>query len=395
MTRLGKTANTVCPKKPAVARWIAVAWRLASKAATCHHRFMDSKRYQVFISSTFKDLTTERQEVIRALMELEAIPAGMELFPASDDDQWTLIKRVIDDSDYYIVIVGGRYGSMDEEGISYTELEYDYAVQLGIPVLGFIHSTPDAIPVNKSDIDAEAREKLAAFRAKVETRMCRPWTTAQDLGGAVSRSLVVQMRQSPGVGWVRGDQAMTSEVAAELATYRARVAELEAELRQPLDEAPEEAAALASGDETYQINFATKDRYRGVNGTAQITHSWNTLIAKIGPLMFDEAGESQIRSFLETSLERTKRFREDNRVKYCSLDPESYNQIMVQLFALGIIDKSVRRRGVSDKQTYWSLTPYGERQVMRLNAIPSAKEFVADVADGVSEDEPGTVVTVS
>lgn len=62
----------------------------------------------------------------------------MELFPASDDAQWELIKRVIEESDYYIVIVAGRYGSLSPEGISYTEMEYDYAVAKGIPVLGFI-----------------------------------------------------------------------------------------------------------------------------------------------------------------------------------------------------------------------------------------------------------------
>src|SRR6185295_5102911 len=61
------------------------------------------KRYQVFVSSTFVDLQEERNEVMQALLELDCIPAGMELFPASNDDQWTLIKNVIDDCDYYIV----------------------------------------------------------------------------------------------------------------------------------------------------------------------------------------------------------------------------------------------------------------------------------------------------
>lgn len=61
------------------------------------------------------------------LLEADAIPAGMELFPATDDDQWTLIKRVIDASDYYIVIFGGRYGSIGSDGISYTEMEFRYA----------------------------------------------------------------------------------------------------------------------------------------------------------------------------------------------------------------------------------------------------------------------------
>lgn len=47
------------------------------------------KRYQVFISSTFRDLQQERQAVLRAVLELDHMPAGMELFPAGDDAAWS------------------------------------------------------------------------------------------------------------------------------------------------------------------------------------------------------------------------------------------------------------------------------------------------------------------
>src|SRR5712692_11805208 len=100
------------------------------------------KRYQVFVSSTFQDLQEERQEVMQALLELDCIPSGMELFPAADEDQWSLIKRVIDDCDYYIVIIAGHYGSMGPEGKSYTQMEYEYAVEKSIPVFGFLHAEP-------------------------------------------------------------------------------------------------------------------------------------------------------------------------------------------------------------------------------------------------------------
>ena len=91
------------------------------------------KRYQVFISSTFRDLVEERQAVLRAILELDQMPAGMELFPASDETAWQLIRDVIDASDYYLVLVGGRYGSLDQTGIGYTEKEYDYAVDSDRP----------------------------------------------------------------------------------------------------------------------------------------------------------------------------------------------------------------------------------------------------------------------
>ena len=68
------------------------------------------KRYQVFVSSTFEDFKDERREVIQAVLELDCIPSGMELFPATEEEQWILLQKVIEDCDYYVVILGGRYG---------------------------------------------------------------------------------------------------------------------------------------------------------------------------------------------------------------------------------------------------------------------------------------------
>jgi Domain of unknown function (DUF4062) len=101
------------------------------------------KRYQVFISSTYADLKEERRAVIQTVIESNCIPAGMELFPAADEEQLAFIKRVIDDCDYYLLIIGGRYGSVDESGISYTEQEYDYAVSRGLWVIALLHDNPE------------------------------------------------------------------------------------------------------------------------------------------------------------------------------------------------------------------------------------------------------------
>ncbi len=101
------------------------------------------KRYQVFISSTFQDLRNARQEVSQALLRADCFPAGMELFPAADEEQFEFIKTVIDQSDYYIIISAGRYGSIHPEtGLSYTEMEYDYAVKVGKTVIRLLHKDP-------------------------------------------------------------------------------------------------------------------------------------------------------------------------------------------------------------------------------------------------------------
>ena len=107
------------------------------------------KRYQIFISSTFSDLKDERKKVMQTIMSLDCIPAGMELFPAMDEEQFEFIKRIIDDCDYYILIIGARYGSMDENGVSYTEKEYKYAISKNIPVMAFLHDDISSLPLNK------------------------------------------------------------------------------------------------------------------------------------------------------------------------------------------------------------------------------------------------------
>jgi hypothetical protein len=147
------------------------------------------KRYQVFVSSTFRDLEMERQEVMHALLELDCMPSGMELFPAANETQWNLIKKVIDDCDYYVLILGGRYGSIGPEGISYTEMEYQYALSTGKPTIAFLHRNPGKIIADNSESTAEGKEKLQAFRESVEKKLCKHWESPQELGSVVSRSL--------------------------------------------------------------------------------------------------------------------------------------------------------------------------------------------------------------
>lgn len=124
------------------------------------------RHYQVFVSSTYDDLREERQQVIQALLELDCIPAGMELFPAADDEQWEFIKRVIDECDYYLVIIGGRYGSTDNKGTSYTEKEYDYAVDQRKPVIGFYHENPEKFPLVNVKTIQRKRNNWRSFAKK-------------------------------------------------------------------------------------------------------------------------------------------------------------------------------------------------------------------------------------
>ena len=169
------------------------------------------KRYQVFVSSTYADLQEERRNVIQTLMEMDCIPSGMEIFPAVDEEQWAFIKRVISDCDYYILIIGGRYGSVTSEGISYTEKEYDFAVSIGLKVIAFLHKNPEDIPAKNSELDPLLRGKLESFRRRVsEGRLVKFWSKADELPGLVALSLSKTITTYPAIGWVRADQMSTT-----------------------------------------------------------------------------------------------------------------------------------------------------------------------------------------
>lgn len=97
-----------------------------------------NKKLQVFVSSTYTDLIEERQAAVEAILDAGHIPAGMELFKAGKSQMKTICKW-IDESDVYMLILGGRYGSIEEEsGLSYTELEYRYALSKNMPVFAIV-----------------------------------------------------------------------------------------------------------------------------------------------------------------------------------------------------------------------------------------------------------------
>ncbi|MDP3951409.1 DUF4062 domain-containing protein [Microbacterium sp.] len=165
---------------------------------------MKDRRYQVFVSSTYTDLQSERQGVLSALLELGCFPAGMEFFPASDSTPWAHIERVIDDSDYYAVIVGGRYGSVTETGLSFTQREYEYAQRTSKPILAFLHADPGSIPWRDSEQDPELHARLQEFVTLLRSRhLVRTWTTVDSLRAVVATSLSAEMDNNPQMGWTR------------------------------------------------------------------------------------------------------------------------------------------------------------------------------------------------
>lgn len=177
------------------------------------------KRYQVFVSSTYTDLIDERKEATQAILKCNCFPAGMELFPASNTTQWNVIKKVIDDSDFYLLILAGRYGSLgtndNKKKIGYTEMEFDYALSKGKPILAMLHRFPDTLPSKFTEKNEANRKRLEKFREKAQTgRMVAYWENKDQLKAEIITSLYRMMASTPeAIGWVKANTISISDDA--------------------------------------------------------------------------------------------------------------------------------------------------------------------------------------
>ena len=167
---------------------------------------MQKKKYQVFVSSTYTDLKEERLAVTQCLLDNDCIPVGMEQFPAIGMSQMEYIEKMLDDCDYYVLILAGRYGSSDDDGIGYTEKEFNYAIEHGIPILAFVIDNIDNLPVKKYEQTDVDRAKLSDFRTKVcKGRLVNFYSTVDDLKAKVITSINHCKNYIPRTGWVRAD----------------------------------------------------------------------------------------------------------------------------------------------------------------------------------------------
>lgn len=307
---------------------------------------------------------------MQALLELSCIPAGMEMFPAANEDQWELIRTVIDESDYYVVIVGGRYGSVTAEGVSYTEKEFDYAVERGKPIAGFIHASPGDIPASKTELDPAAAERLDAFREKVKKRVVKTFTDPASLGGAVSRSLVALMKKHPKPGWVRGEHAMTDATRAEIADLRATLADMEKTAAVGAVQSEQSDPTYAQGSDLVKLRYGLAVKGWG-DGTWEGSTAvpWDDVFSALGPLMIDEASSQVLRKRLDgwllTQVNNLPRHASELTL---SVNEDDWQSVIIQLRALRLVNMSIRKRGVADKSTYWTLTSLGDRHLVELRA---------------------------
>jgi hypothetical protein len=326
-------------------------------------------RYQVFISSTFADLKDERSKVIQTIMELDCIPAGMEIFPAIDEEQFNFIKRIIDDCDYYILIIGGRYGSVSEDGISYTEKEYDYAIEKGIRVIAFIHSNPDEIPLGKSEKDEVTRKKLEEFKKKVSTgRLIKHWSNAEELPGLVALSLPKTIKTYPAIGWIRANSITNPELLEELNNQRKDNIKLKTELEK-MSVAKESLEDYSLADLDDSIELFGEFKYGTAPWKLEIT--WGDVFSVLSPHLMEFPPDSSVKSILNRELSP----RVESRNNHSAIINDGiFQTIKIHLKALGLITVAYQKSSTGGMGLFWGLTNKGESLMIDLRSVKKSDD---------------------
>lgn len=323
------------------------------------------KRYQVFVSSTYTDLKEERWKAIQAVIELDCIPAGMELFPAIDEEQFEFIKKVINDCDYYILIIGGRYGSTTAEGISYTEKEYDYAVSKGLKVIALIHGNPEDIPFGKSEKDPILRERLEQFKKKVSGgRLVKFWKSVDDLYNHVTVSLVHTMNKFPAVGWIRANRVASLELLTEMNDLRKQNSQLQAAVAE-LNFEPK-IENLAGLEDKIELKGRCWEKYYRRYEAWSAILTWREVFGYISPYLVRIPNDEYVKTVL-TSAAFSRSGQSDGENP--SLDHQLFRTIAVQLQALGLVKVQYSESTTGAMNLFWSLTPSGERLMVELRTV--------------------------
>jgi len=181
-------------------------------------KFPHDIRYEVFISSTKRDLEKERAAVSETLLRAGYLPKGMELFPSTNPKSLAIIKNSIELADYFVVIVGGRYGSTLPNGMSFTEFEYRHANRHGKKPLVFLSNQPRGNEV-PSDEPLEKRQRLEKFvELLLKRHNIMHFTSPDDLGARVLTSLAQHVSLNPAAGLIRGDAPGILRVQHDLDT---------------------------------------------------------------------------------------------------------------------------------------------------------------------------------
>jgi hypothetical protein len=347
----------------------------------------NKRKLQVFVSSTYTDLIEERQAAVEAILTAGHIPAGMELFTAGDESQLEVINQWIDESDVYLLILGGRYGSIEPKtGKSYTHLEYEYALNKNKPLFSCVineNALENRVKTGKgTSIAIETKEtknpqKLEEFRKLVMSKMVKFWDDTKDIKLTVYETLFSFERGDGLVGWVRADQnpnmpEFTNEItrlSKENSDLRKENEEYSLSIKSLKEKLLPAIQDIAEMDENIKLYGTWTDINKNQRLWEVIT-TWNEIFNYIAPYfsrkwMEEYLAKDKIEHFVVEQLNIS--------VSSLVLDEQLFQTIKFQLIAYGLITTSSEYNNNDDVACFWYITEKGKAKMMELRVVRTQK----------------------
>lgn len=326
---------------------------------------MAAKKYQIFLSSTFLDLQRERSAAVTAIMRLGHIPVGMELFPATDNKQWHVIEKAIKEADYYVLMVGGRYGSI-YDGISYTEAEYNLAIDIGVPIVPILLADYENVFRERGDEDGEKLERLTIFRERLgQNHTCQYWQSEAELAALLFQGLLSAFDEHPREGWIRGSSAASEDTLTQLNQLhqerdglKVQLAELQSQLSPKLSDIADLGDTMGM---RYEYTF-----WRGsssAKATDTVNMTWADIFCAVGPKLMNSVHPIQMKNALREYTTENKLVQ--NTPDFFSSDMDT---VKIQLIALGLITSHNAKAVNGGVTEFVTLTDNGKARLSELVA---------------------------
>lgn len=335
---------------------------------------MAKKKLQVFISSTYIDLIDERQSAVQAVLDSGHIPAGMELFKAGNETQLDTIYKWIDNSDVYMLILGGRYGSVEEKAKkSYTRLEYEYAISKGIPIFSVV-LTDNFLKRKSIELGDETVyeqkniDKYKDFKELVLSKIVGMVDDSKDIKIAIHKTLVDFLEDYDMVGWIRSNDVEANvtllQQSNDLTVENKKLNEENIKLQEEIsllkanfetDLAFEENVMIQG---THRVYFGNKSQNEKIE--KEIT--WEKMFLLWAPRLTATHHFSLAKRELEYALE-------DYMGRDFRINDNLFHTVKIQYSALGLIKYSELITTKGGTAEFISLTPKGSQYLVNSIAI--------------------------
>ena len=207
---------------------------------------MQDKRYQVFTATSGLEMLPERMALSQTLIGMGFFSWGLEQrTPLST----AFARRQIDESDYFILVLGSQYGELSVSGVSYLHLEYLYAKSKHKPMLIILHEAPNSRAPNVQEQKAELQEKFADFRQQLisENDQVFSYRSLRDLELVLRQHIPHLLERSPATGWVRPGNSQ--KLMDEIEKLKQQLVKLEVEQGKTESSPVESLAKVAMHDD--------------------------------------------------------------------------------------------------------------------------------------------------